>query len=61
MVVSLLSGGRIICVLGDFVGQTVRQSEMEKSNKIAQTQVLDFRNSTKTRNLRHIILHAETA
>ena len=36
-------------------------SEMEKRNKIAQTQVLDLKIAQKTRNLRHIIIHAKTA
>ena len=35
--------------------------EMEKRNKIAQTQVLDLKIAQKTRNLRHIIIHAKTA
>ena len=36
-------------------------TEMEKRNKIAQTQVLDLKIAQKTRNLRHIIIHAKTA
>ena len=36
-------------------------AEMEKRNKIAQTQVLDLKIAQKTRNLRHIIIHAKTA
>ena len=36
-------------------------SEMEKRNKIAQTQVLDLKIAQKTRNSRHITIHAKTA
>ena len=36
-------------------------TEMEKRNKIAQTQVLDLKIAQNTRNLRHIIIHAKTA
>ena len=44
--------GMIPCVIS---------SEMEKRNKTAQTQVLDTRKSSKTRNSRHIISYAKTA
>ena len=52
------SGGSGRVMVEFSVGQRV---EMEKRNKIAQTQVLDLRNSTKTRNSCHIIIHAKTA
>ena len=42
-------------------GKEGERAEMEKRNKIAQTQVLDLKIAQKTRNLRHIIIHAKTA
>ena len=46
----------------NFSRSSEKKSEMEKRyNKIAQTQFLDLRNSTKTLNSRHIIIHAKTA
>ena len=44
-----------------FLNMGLTPPEMEKRNKIAQTQVLDLRNSTKTRDSRHITIHDKTA
>ena len=47
--------------LGTENNSALKSAEMEKRNKIAQTQVLDLKIAQKTRNLRHIIIHAKTA
>ena len=62
IVLSSIQKQKAWLILKDALARNYNQdSEMEKTYKIAQTTILEPKNSTKMRNLQHIAIHDKTA